>query len=213
MFSSLINRLFHQRRRDPAGCKRRLFIDGGGHDGCSVRKWLHSHPDFETVSFEPNHLLAPCFEDIKGPLIQSALWTEDGEVSFFLDETDFDGSSVFQDQSGIVGGKKVTVPAVKLSRWVKENVREDDYCVLKLDIEGAEYPVLEQLFEEGTIERVDELYVEFHLRFLKGRISRERHDALVRRLKERGLPPHDWNALNKRFRPKNRPAPVQAAQG
>lgn len=211
MITNILKRWFHKPRRDAASCKRKLFVDGGGHDGCSVRKWLHSHPDFETVSFEPNTKLAPCFSDIKGPLIQAALWTEDGEVTFFIDEKDFDGSSVFADQSGLVGGTKISVPAVKLSRWLMENVSPDDYCVLKLDIEGAEYPVLEQLLEEGSISRVDELFVEFHIRFLKERISKDRHNTLVRRLEERGLFPRDWNALDKRFKPPVRPAGQTAA--
>lgn len=203
---SLFQRLFRTGRRDPARCRRRLFIDGGGHDGCSVRKWLHHHPDFETISFEPNALLAPCFADIKGQLIQAALWTEDGELAFYLDEKDFDGSSVFSDQSGLVGGKEIKVPAINLSRWLGENVTKDDYCALKLDIEGAEYPVLEQLIELGTIKLVDELHVEFHQKYLRQRISRERHLALVRRLEDLGLPPRDWNALQKRFRPKHAPS-------
>ena len=35
-----------------------------------------------------------------------------------------------------------------------------------MDIEGAEFPVLRHLLEDGTITLVDHLYVEFHERFI-----------------------------------------------
>jgi FkbM family methyltransferase len=199
-------RLFGRgRRRNVSAYRRRIFVDGGGHDGCSVRKWLHMHAGFKTVSFEPNPALAGCFEDINGTLIQAAIWIDDREISFFLDEHDADGSSVFREQSGMTAGRELVVPAIDFSRWLAENISGDDYCVLKLDIEGAEYPVLEALVERGTICLVDELYVEFHQKWLQQRISRERHDALVRRLRELGLPPRNWNALQKRYRSPRRP--------
>ena len=39
---------------------------------------------------------------------------------------------------------------------------DDDYVILKLDVEGSEYDILDQLIETKLITKINELYVEFH---------------------------------------------------
>jgi FkbM family methyltransferase len=61
-----------------------------------------------------------------------------------------------------------------------------NFCdVLKMDIEGAEYPVLEQLCVSGAIDKVKLLLVEFH-HFLPG-IGIDKTNATVRALRRNGL--------------------------
>ena len=38
----------------------------------------------------------------------------------------------------------------------------DDYIIVKIDIEGTEFPLIEHLIRQGTIHKVDHLTVEFH---------------------------------------------------
>jgi FkbM family methyltransferase len=57
------------------------------------------------------------------------------------------------------------VPCWSLSRFIKENFTKEDKIVIKMDIEGSEYDVLEQMIEDGTIEWVDHISVEYHSRF------------------------------------------------
>ena len=40
------------------------------------------------------------------------------------------------------------------------------FVVVKMDIEGAEYPILRTMLADGSIERIDVLHVEFHDRIL-----------------------------------------------
>ncbi|MGL5034009.1 MAG: hypothetical protein ACRC6M_09445, partial [Microcystaceae cyanobacterium] len=40
--------------------------------------------------------------------------------------------------------------------------------IVKLDIEGAEFSVLDDLFSTPAVTEINELYVEFHERFFKG---------------------------------------------
>ena len=49
-----------------------------------------------------------------------------------------------------------------MSKFIKENFLKEDFIVLKLDIEGAEFEVLKDMIDTGSIKYVDELYVEFH---------------------------------------------------
>ena len=184
-----------RRRREEQRFQRRIFIDGGSYDGCSARKWLKQNPDYEVYTFEPNPIFAPYHQDLPGTHVAGAVWTHDGTVDFFLDELDYDGSSVFGQKKRIVGGKQIQVPSIDFNKWICQHVGRNDYCVLKLDIEGAEYPVLEHLITEGGAERISELYAEFHWRKLGDAVSRSRHRMLLRRLSKLGLAPRTWNAL------------------
>ena len=51
------------------------------------------------------------------------------------------------------------------------NFDENDYIVVKLDIEGAEYEVIESMLNSGAINRVNELYIEWHDHFFPNKNS------------------------------------------
>ena len=53
------------------------------------------------------------------------------------------------------------IDCVDLSKWIFENLSKDNYNVLKLDIEGAEYKVVDHLLKTGASEYIDEWLVEF----------------------------------------------------
>ena len=57
--------------------------------------------------------------------------------------------------------------------------------LLKMDIEGAEYPVLEQLCKNGLIRQVKQLLVEFH-HFFPG-LGIEKTNAAVEELRRNGF--------------------------
>jgi hypothetical protein len=48
------------------------------------------------------------------------------------------------------------------SSFIKDNFNKEDYIVVKLDIEGAEYEVMDKLISDGTIDYIDSIYVEWH---------------------------------------------------
>ena len=54
------------------------------------------------------------------------------------------------------------VEAIDFSRWIRENFVEDDYIFLKMDIEGSEYKVLPKMIEDGTINYINDLIIEWH---------------------------------------------------
>lgn len=54
------------------------------------------------------------------------------------------------------------VESIDFSKWIKRNCSESDFIVLKLDIEGSEYQVLEKMIADDTLKYIDALYVEWH---------------------------------------------------
>lgn len=45
------------------------------------------------------------------------------------------------------------------------NLKDSELLIVKLDIEGAEFEVLEKIIQDKTYEKINEIYVEFHERF------------------------------------------------
>lgn len=54
------------------------------------------------------------------------------------------------------------VEAIDFSKWVLENFTEEDFIILKMDIEGSEYKVLPKMIEDGSIKFINNLIIEWH---------------------------------------------------
>ena len=177
---------------------RRIFIDCGGHDGSSVRKFRRTRdPDaaYDVVTFEPNPLYRQCYHGFKNhQLIAAAVWTEDGARDLYLDPVDGDGSSLLREKrSGALDREHpIRVATVALSAWIRRTVAEGDDAILKLDVEGAEYAVLDKMLTDGTARLVRELLIEWH--WAKVGVSEATHDDLIKRWEATGIPTSYWDA-------------------
>jgi FkbM family methyltransferase len=49
-----------------------------------------------------------------------------------------------------------------LSSFIKDKFSKEDYIIVKLDIEGSEYVVMDKLISDGTIDYVNHFYIEWH---------------------------------------------------
>ena len=180
---------------------RKIFIDGGAHDGCSVRKFRAERRDaeeFEIYCFEPNPQLCEILAGLdRVEVIPAALWGRDGRVAFYpaRDEA-FQGSSLLAGKrTGRLDRQRpLTVAAVRLGRWLRRRFRPSDRIVVKLDVEGAEYSVLDELVASDAVGYLSELYVEFHWRRVG--VGRDRHRRALGSIVEGGLRPHHWSALS-----------------
>lgn len=185
--------------------RRHLFIDCGGNNGCSIRRFLKEFDRegrFEIVTFEPNEIFANFYSDFpRHHLIQTAVHDRDGFQDFYLDPEDSDGSTLFRNkltrETGGYGtldvANPIKVKTIDLSRWVREHTNNFNYVILKLDVEGAEYDILEKMIRDRTIRRIKHLFVEWH--WNRVGISRERHEELIRALQRRRIAILEWDAL------------------
>ncbi len=58
-------------------------------------------------------------------------------------------------------GSPEFVQCLDISEWLFKNLSKDNYNVLKIDIEGSEYKVIDHLLNTGAHELIDEWLVEF----------------------------------------------------
>ena len=183
---------------------RNIFLDCGGNNGSSVRKFLRDFDParrFHIFSFEPNEIYRPAFAGFaKHKLVQAAVSDRDGTAEFYLDREDGDGSTLFRDKitraNGGFGTLDIANPdlvqTIDLSRWINDELRRYDYIVLKLDVEGAEYDILEKMARDDSLRRIKHLFVEWH--WHKIGVPQSRHDKVVEMLAMRRIPVLEWDA-------------------
>ncbi|KAF6137784.1 hypothetical protein GIB67_040492 [Kingdonia uniflora] len=84
------------------------------------------------------------------------------------------------------------VPQIGISEWVKENVREEEYVVMKADAD-----IVEELISSKAISFVDELFLECKHNGQRGKKNKRRRAyweclALYGRLRDEGVAVHQW---------------------
>ena len=75
---------------------------------------------------------------------------------------DIHSTDVQQDFSLWHTQEPLQVQALDFSRWLLQNVRQEDHVYLQMNAAGAEYLILEQLIVDGSILLVDEIDVVWH---------------------------------------------------
>lgn len=117
-----------------------------------------------------------------------AAWTFDGEIEYARvnGERAWD-STVMREKNSRrewQQGEIVTVPCFDFALWLAGLEREpsDEPLVVKMDIEGAEFPLLEHLHEAGADALCDLLLVEWHEHKMGAGFA-ERRAALARALR------------------------------
>ncbi len=102
------------------------------------------------------------------------------------------GSSVLPFKGNVDRETYVDVEAVDLSEFVLQLDRP--VKVLKIDVEGAECPIIHRLLDTGAIERVNTVFVELHDRHIPELVPE--YDFLRERLDREGLADRiltDWD--------------------
>lgn len=143
----------------------KFYIDCGSHKGDTVRRFMSLYPDRAVYAFDPNPFLKPL--DIKGVHFERvAVWTDDCYVKFYYNYKDLHnvGATIIEEKKGgwLKYNASVDVPAIDFSRWVNSHVPLESDCIVKMDIEGAEYDVLWKMIKDKTIVRISELHIERH---------------------------------------------------
>lgn len=176
----------------------KYFIDAGAHDGCSARKFRKEYdPNFEyyIYSFEANPDLFEYFTLLKKhELIHKAVWIKDGTITLYKSQAIFkDGSTLIKNKvtGDLDKSNPVSIECVDFSSWIKNNFLSDDYIILKMDIEGAEYKVLKKMISDGSMNYINELWVEWHRK--KINLDWKTHNNLIKNI---NIPIKKWCALD-----------------
>lgn len=189
----------------------KIFIDCGSNVGQGLRRFASMYnmdSSWIVETFEPNPQLIETLKSNIADLPMSihvhnkAVWDKTGEVHFSIMLEESEGSSVEKlMDAGICADPNsasyrkhdtiITAPSVDIST-VLSAYSKDDYIVVKLDIEGSEFAVVRKMLVDGTIDMIDELYVEWHTQYLSSE-NIEKQAELVRQISSRGIHIHEWH--------------------
>ena len=172
---------------------RRIFIDLGAYNGDTIDVALRLLGEFDDVyAFEP--LAGPCaemerrFAENNYHIYRSAGDIEEGESRFYVGHAHGDiSSSLHVDNPNCDTDDYEEIHTIDFPKFLADTYAEHGgNCdvVLKMNIEGSEYRILERMLEDGSISLVNKLYCDWHWYFVG--ISEADHHDLVRRLRKHG---------------------------
>ena len=170
-----------------------LVLDLGAHRGETAAAFAARGA--EVHAYEPNPDIFPELEAAarRNPRIRAhnaGVLDCDGEMRLYL-HADYaadpaghsESSSFLAEKANVSAGDSRLVAVRDIAGIVAALDRPVD--IVKIDVEGAEYAILERLIETRAIERVGAVYVEAHTDRIPGHV--ERHEAMLARIRAAGL--------------------------
>jgi FkbM family methyltransferase len=164
--------------------KRGLFIDCGSNVGQGFQFFSRYYKleNFDYILFEPN---PNCFRILEKNLKNfghGRIELREKAVGVFDSKVDFYGISDLQGGQLSVGGttlqahnskyfaqptkSDLQVESISFSKLLLKVSDQYDCIIVKLDIEGGEYPILEDLREKKLLGKIETLFIEFHSQYM-----------------------------------------------
>jgi FkbM family methyltransferase len=170
----------------------KIFIDLGAFEGDTIALALKKYKDLDIVYvFEPlEENFKKCKERYGAMpsivLNNAAADIADGESPLYLGKDHGSlGGTLCKDKTTSYQDRTTMARTVDFSRFLKEHVAADDDVILKIDIEGKEYDLLEKMIKDATLRLVREIFCEWHHDRMA--LDDERHLRLIRRLRGSGF--------------------------
>lgn len=143
----------------------KIFLDVGAHIGQTLKIALEDKYGFDKIyCFEP--VPACCdklrkFKDKKVTVCEFGFWDKNKKGELFAPQTK--GASLFKEKFHYKV-KSQTINLVRASEWFNKNISDKDRVYLKLNCEGAEITILNDLIYSGEYKKIDVLMVDFDVR-------------------------------------------------
>ena len=165
----------------------RIFVDVGAHYGETLNVALDPRWAFDRVySLEPSQdcqRLLRAFRDPRLRLDDRGLSNRTGTADLF--GAGLLGASVYPDKPQGETGRMETIILVRASDWMREHTSPTDDVYLKLNCEGSEVDVLDDLITSDSLERIRSIYVDFDIRKIPSQAYRQQE--IESRLREVGM--------------------------
>jgi len=143
-----------------------VILDCGANIGMSVLYFKYLFPDATIVAFEPNpntfrllkqNVAANGLRDVE--LHEIAATDREGEISFFVSSDP--GTLVGSTRSDRGGNVELKTQAGRLSKYIQAQQKID---LIKIDVEGSELNIVNELIESSTLRKAEQYIIEYHHR-------------------------------------------------
>lgn len=184
---------------------KNIFLDCGTHFGQGLSYFIRKYnmvSNWHIESYEANPVTFNQFEPqriYKNVVYKNlAVNVYDGIVDFniecpsdIIEKNTGMASSIipideWNPQEGkLIFNESIKVNCIDFSKYIKESFSLSDFIVCKLDIEGAEFSILNKMIEDKTIEYIKHLYVEFHSDyFYDKQTMREQENLIIKTISQ-----------------------------
>lgn len=170
----------------------KIFIDLGAFTGDSLERALLRYKGYDRFyAFEP---LGNNFELLKRRfsktnnivLINAAAYINTGESKLYLGREWGDlGGSLCKNKMTCFKDRFEEVKTLDFSEFIMSNFKHRDKIILKIDIEGTEYELLDKMISDGSIKYISEIYCEWH--YDRIGMNYKTHQGYIRRLRKLGF--------------------------
>lgn len=163
---------------------KKIFIDAGAHDGVLTLEYyivlqerlngceIHFFEPLQ-FSFELLTKNIPVFKDKYQSytyyMYNKAVWIADETNDFYeaIDVWGNVGSTLHKNKKEKLKLEEPQLTeCIDIEKFIINNFSKEDYIVLKLDVEGSEYKIIEHLLEnDNAINYINELLIEWHDNF------------------------------------------------
>ena len=160
---------------DNSGCSDFLIVDCGFNQGVVAANMLNALPRFSLVGFEVQQdiqefaeVVKKKFSDRSVSVIYSGASTFDGELKYYEPRSwgkNYKGGTTTLESKRQLNDSYLEpklAPALDFAKWLSDNVKSGTFVFVKMDIEGAEYDVIEHLIKTGAIDLISVIAVEWH---------------------------------------------------
>lgn len=166
----------------------RIFLDVGGHYGESLDIALDPRWGFDTLySFEPSRTcqrLLRSFRDSRLTVVPAGLSNKQATTTLY--GSGLLGASVYADKTqSDARPQQETIELLKATDWLLANTSADDEIFAKLNCEGSECDVLEDLLDSGVISRLASVYVDFDVRKIPS--QQHRQELVEKQLRDQNV--------------------------
>jgi FkbM family methyltransferase len=162
----------------------KILLDVGAHYGESALAALDERYSFDKiVCFEPSAECWERFEKLnskKVELCKFGLWNQTTEKNLYGGGEL--GGTIFKDMTTLDNVEtKETISLVRATDWFKRNVTSSDIVFMKLNCEGAECDIIEDLMESDELKKVYSAIISFDVRLSPS--LRHRESQIRRKIK------------------------------
>lgn len=154
--------------------QNKLFVDCGVNEGFVLNRYMSSFEGFDFVGFEIQEELVPLARQSNpgAEIINKAVSDKNGTIDIYLPKSygpNFRGGASIEPnkiRDDNLHSKK-EIEAIDFVEFLKgkTNTEDYDFIAVKMDIEGAEYRIIDALYRdylETGVTLIDYLMIEYH---------------------------------------------------
>ena len=164
----------------------KIFLDVGSNQGQTIGAILEPRHGFDTLfckydfqriyGFEPvpalREVVSEKYRDPRITILAAGLWKETCEKPIYSPGSQ--SGSIFVDKINVDPENSATCRFVRASDWFREHVAETDEVYVKLNCEGSEVDIIEDLLDSNEYRKITSIGVSFDVRKIPSQSHREK---------------------------------------